>query len=77
MAAELKTAGRGAISPAAIWRATPGSTTSVRPAVRADDNDGSRAGIASILPRTMTIDDTDHDSDGFDGDDGDGDSDYA
>ena len=34
-------AGRGAISPAAIWRATPGSTTSVRSAVgrrRRNDN---------------------------------------
>ena len=46
-AAALKTAGRGAISPAAIWRATPGSTTSARRSgQRADNNDsGSRAGI--------------------------------
>ena len=31
-AAAAKTAGRGAISPAAIWRGTPASTTSARPA---------------------------------------------
>src|SRR5206468_2813069 len=33
LAAELKTEDRGAISPAAIWRATPASTTSVHPEV--------------------------------------------
>src|SRR6059058_4875978 len=33
LAAELKTEGRGAINPAAIWRATPASTTSVHPEV--------------------------------------------
>ena len=78
-AAESKTAGRGAISPAAIWRATPGSTTSVRPSQRADNNDndsGSRQGFFDQASNDDD-DDMDHDSDGFDGDDGDGDSDYA
>ena len=66
---------RGAINPAATWRATPGSTTSARPPDRADDSFARRT--CSIPPRTMTTDDRDDmdlDADDFGGD---GDSDYA
>jgi hypothetical protein len=58
LAAALKTAGRGAISPAAIWRATPASTTSARAEIRAralDANDDVRAPDSSIQRRTTTI----------------------
>src|SRR6266446_6798605 len=50
LAAALKTEGRGAINPAAIWRATPASTTSVRPKIAPTTV---RARDCSIRHRTM------------------------
>ena len=56
IAAELKTAGRGATSPAATWRGRPGSTTSVRAAAAAATTMmAGRGRDSSIRPRmTMT-----------------------
>ena len=54
-AAASKTAGRGAISPAAIWRATPGSTTSVRPASAPTTTIPVRGRDSSIRPRTTRM----------------------
>ena len=67
---------RGAINPAAAWRATPASTISVHRRDRADDN--SRSGLFDSASNDDDRDD-DHDDMDLDSDDfgGDGDSDYA
>ena len=54
-ATAAETRRRGAISPAAIWRATPGSTTSARPPASAPTTIPVRARACSTRPRTMTI----------------------